>query len=193
MSIGYRLALSLHLLTVVALSVAAGIVHFAAARRSATRSLREAMQWSRTMAITGRTFPIGVLVLLLTGGYMVGFGGVWSWSSGWVDAGLTAAAALLVGGIVSKVRNAAEMRANAVRLARTTHDLPNEPGEDRIVAALSGANPAIALTTVLVMAMKASLAVSLAMLAAGAALGAYSGLARRRRDVAAAERIPRAA
>ena len=193
MPTGYRLALSLHLLTVVALSAAAGIVHFAAARRSSARSLREAMQWSRVIAVTARTFPIGVVVAILTGGYMVGFGGVWSWSTGWVDAGLTSAAALIVGGIVNKTRSAAEGRINAARLSRVTRDLPNEPSGDRVIAALSGANPAIALATVLVMAMKESFAVSLAMLAVGAALGAYSGLARQRREIRAAAGLQRAA
>ena len=172
----YQIALSVHLLALLAATAASAIVHLAAARRAAAPSLGAAMEWGRLIGSTSRVFPIAVVTLVATGAYMVV--GRWQWSAGWVTAGLCGAFLLLVSGAVVGRRGAAEARASIERLTQAGRDLPNDVPPDRVMALLAEANTGLALAIVLVMTMKPGLAASLAVLAIGAALGAYRAVAR---------------
>jgi len=172
----YQIALSIHLLALLAATAASGIVHLAAARRAAASSLRDAMDWGRLMGSTARVFPIAVLTLVATGAYMVA--GHWQWSDGWIMAGAGGAFALLASGAVVGARGAAEARGNVQRLQKAGRDLPNDAAPDRIMALLSEANTGLALAIVLVMTLKPGLGASVAVLAIGVTVGAYRALGR---------------
>lgn len=172
---GYKVALFVHLMALLAATAASAIVHLSGHRRAAAPTLRDSMEWGKLMGSTARVFPIAVVTLIATGLYMVA--GRWSWSTGWVDAGLVGAVVLLASGAVIGKRGAAEARAIVARLQKAGHDLPNEAAPDRVAAVLSEANTWLALSIVLVMTVKPALAGSAAVLAAGWAVGAYRGRA----------------
>ena len=173
---GYTLALFLHLLALLSATAASAIVHFAAHRRAVAPTLRESMEWGRVIGKTSRVFPIAVVTLILTGGYMVG--AHWSWQVGWVQAGLAGALALLVTGAVIGKRGAAEAKRNVARLQQAGHDLPNDGAPDRVTTVLADMNTWLAVSIVLAMTVKLALAGSLSLLAIGAAAGAYRGAKR---------------
>ncbi len=174
----YNVALFIHVMALLSATAASAIVHFAAHRRAAAPMLREAMDWGRLIATTSRVFPIAVVTLILTGGYMVG--AHWSWQVGWAQAGIAGAVTLLVVGAVIGKRGAGEGKRNLARLQQAGHDLPNDGAPDRVAAVLGNMNTWLALSIVLVMTVKPTLAGSLTLLAIGAAIGAMRGARRRR-------------
>lgn len=181
----YQIALFIHLIALVAAATASGIVHFAAARRGSAPTLRQSLEWGGVMGKAARVFPIAVITLIASGGYMVA--GRWSWTLGWVQAGLAGAVALFVVGAVLGKRGAGAARAIVARLQQAGRELPNDGAPDRAAAVLSNANTALALSIVLVMTIKLGLAGSLAILAIGWAAGAYLGFSHTRRKAAVAE------
>jgi hypothetical protein len=173
----YQFALFLHLLALMAATAASAIVHFAAGRRAATHSLREALEWGTLMGSASRIFPVAVLTLVATGSYMVA--GRWQWNVGWIVAGLLGSVTLFVSGAVIGKRSAAAARAQVHRLQVAGRDLANDAPPDRVASLLSEANTGIAIAVVVVMTLKPGLVASLAVLAIGAAAGAYLALAHR--------------
>lgn len=181
----YQIALFIHLIALVAAATASGIVHFAAARRGSAPTLRHALEWGGVMGKAARVFPIAVLTLIASGGYMVA--GRWSWTLGWVQAGLAGAVALLVIGAVLGKRGAGAARATVARLQQAGRELPNDGAPDRLASTLSDGNTGLALAIVLAMTIKLGLAGSLAILAIGWAAGAYLGFSHARAKAPAAE------
>jgi hypothetical protein len=168
--IAYHIALYVHLLALVAAVAAAAIVHLAEIRGRRAASVAEVRQWHSLAGATARVFPIATLTLLATGGYMVGVHGPWSWSAGWVEAGLAGVAFLLLGGPVLGVRAARAGRAlaslGAAELERARALL-----HDPVVGTLSWMNTGVALAVVFDMAAKPALPVSVTALLVGAAAG----------------------
>lgn len=173
---GYNLALFLHLLALLSATAASGIIHFAAHRRAAAPTLRQSMEWARLIGKTSKVFPIAVLMLILTGAYMVH--AHWAWQVGWVAAGLGGAVLLLASGAVLGARGAAEAQRKVARLQAAGRDLANDVTVDRVSAVLGDINTWLAVSIVLVMTVKLALAGSLALMAAGTFLGAMQGLRR---------------
>ena len=168
---GYQIALFVHLTALLAATAASGIVHLASARRKAAPTLRQSMEWGRLLGSTARVFPFAVITLLLTGAYMVT--DRWSWHTGWVEAGIAGALLLLASGATIGMREGAGARASVARLQSAGRDLPNDAAPDPVAVVLGEANTGLALALVLVMTIKPGLAGSLAVLAIGAAAGAY--------------------
>lgn len=181
----YQVALFFHLLALLAATSASAIVHLAAGRRASAPTLRQALEWGRVTGRTSRVFPVAVIVLIATGAYMVA--GRWSWSDGWIVAGLTGAIALLASGATLGRRGAAEARMGVRRLEEAGGDLPNDAPPDALAAVLAEANTGLALAIVLVMTIKPAVAASFVVLAIGAALGAYRGRGHVRARVRLAE------
>ncbi|HEU4990296.1 MAG: hypothetical protein KGL93_13260 [Gemmatimonadota bacterium] len=174
---GYNLALFVHLLALLAATAASALVHFAAHRRAEAPTLRESMQWAGLIGKTSKVFPIAVLTLVLTGSYMVH--AHWTWQVGWVEAGLLGAIALLATGAVLGARGGAQAQRNVARMkAAAGRELPNDAAVDRVSAVLSDMNTWLAISIVLVMTVKLALGGSLALMAAGAFLGAMRGMRR---------------
>lgn len=181
----YQIALFIHLIALVAAASASGIIHFAAAKRGSAPTLRQSLEWGGVMARAARVFPIAVITLIASGGFMVA--GRWNWTLGWVQAGLAGAVTLFVVGAVLGRRGAGAARALVARLQQAGRDLPNDGAPDRLSTALSDGNTALALAIVLVMTIKLELAGSLAILVIGWAAGAWLGFSRARAKAAAAE------
>jgi hypothetical protein len=181
----YQIVLAIHLLALVAAAFTSGMVHLAEARRSAAPTLRQALEWGGIMARAARVFPITVVTFIATGSYMAATR--WGWGLGWIEAGLAGAILLLVSGAVLGKRGAAAAKAMVERLQHAGRDLPNPRTGDRVSAALSNANTGLAIAIVLVMTLKPGLAVSFAILAVGAAIGARLGLSHTRATATAAE------
>ncbi|HVZ78776.1 MAG TPA: hypothetical protein VG818_12410 [Gemmatimonadaceae bacterium] len=167
----YPIALLIHLLALLAATAASAIVHFAATRRAAAPTLRQAMEWGRVMGSAARVFPFAVITLIASGAWMVSR--QWGWDAGWVSAGFTGAALLLVSGAVIGKRSAAAARASIARLQQGGHDLPNDGRVDPVTAILGDANTGFAIAIVVVMTIKPGLAASFGLLALGAAIGAF--------------------
>ncbi|HEU4641864.1 MAG TPA: hypothetical protein VFS44_05355 [Gemmatimonadaceae bacterium] len=175
---GYRIALFVHLLALVAASCASAIVHLAESKRRRAATAHEALQWLQIAAKAAPTFPIVLLVLFATGGYMVTAQHGWSWSAGWVDAGVLGVVLLFVNGSVIGRRSRAAGRALAgiANGSAPEQALPHDP----LVPVLSWSNTGLAMAVVFVMATKPELAGSLIALAVGIAAGMTIALSPKR-------------
>lgn len=182
---GYHLALFIHLLALVASSAAAALTHLAFTRSMGAETVGERLQWHAFGGAASRVFPVSVLTLLVTGGYMIAFAGAWSWREGWVRTGIAGAVLLFVLGGVMGARQA---RAGG-ELARLQKEHgPGHgalPGADPVVAALAWINPGIALAEVFVMTAKPALPQSVAALAVGIVAGAVLSRVLHRGEAAA--------
>lgn len=85
---GYSAALFLHLLFVLIAGAAAALTTFTILRLRRAKTTDEAIAWLRITAKLVPAFPVSVLGLLVTGGYMTHVR--WSWSTPWIDAALVA-------------------------------------------------------------------------------------------------------
>lgn len=168
--IGYHIALYIHLLALVAASATAAVVHLADVRRRSAVTVVEARQWHRLLGSTARFFPIATLTLIATGAYMVSTRSPWSWHTGWVEAGLAGAVYLLLSGPVLGARGARAGRALA-RLGADDVERARAALNDPVASALSWMNTGVALGVVFAMAVKPSLAASLAAVGVGAVVG----------------------
>ncbi len=176
----YSMFLYIHLLALVAASATSAVVHLAQARARSSGTVPEIRQWLLLGGSTARFFPLATLTLLATGVLMLASHGPWSWSAGWVDAGLVAVAFLLVSGPV--------LGARGKRLGRSLASLPPAEVErargllhDPLAGTLSWLNTGVALGVVFVMAAKPGLPGSLAalLIGAGGGLGVYLGSERK--------------
>lgn len=131
------------------------------------------MEWAGIMGRTSRVFPLAVLTLVATGGYMVR--GHWTWGLGWVQAGVVGA------------REGAGAKRHVARLTQAESELPNDFRPDRVVVLLGNANTGLALAIVAVMTLKPGVAASFGVLAAGWALGAYQAFRHLRAKAPATE------
>ena len=188
----YYVLLYIHLLALVAASATSSVVHLAQARARRAASVPEIRQWLMLGGSTARIFPIATLTLLVTGALMVSFRGPWSWSAGWVEAGLVAVLFLLLSGPFLGVRGkraglslASLAPGEVERAAAVLHD--------PVAGALSWANTGVALGAVYAMAAKPGLAGSLLALVLGAATGVaiHVAMERKRNAAATATSAPR--
>lgn len=115
---GEEFALFLHILGVFAIAGAAvtELICVSMARRAST--VQEVRIWASTGSMIEKVFPAAAIVLLATGGYMVGNSDEpFKWSMGWIN---VSAIALIVGSIVGFAINArrVDAMAEAARSAR---------------------------------------------------------------------------
>ena len=165
---GYRIALFIHLAALVAAAWASSRTHLAETRAHRAATAGEALQWYMIAGKAARIFPVVIVLLLATGGYMMSRGG-YTWRDGWIVTGVLAALLLFaVGGVLG-----ARGRAGARALAQGDPGAA-PPAPDYVAARLSRLNTGIALGAMFVMVTKPSLVVSLAALVAAAIIGAVS-------------------
>ena len=131
----YSLALYVHLLALLAAIAAASLMHFAEARRFAANTRLEVLPWLGLAKSVSRVFPLSLLVLLGSGAYLVHK--IWTWDTGWVQAGIVGVVVLFASGIAIGKRSAAFAKA-----LLAAQDGPLSPelrarNHDRIVSALS--------------------------------------------------------
>jgi hypothetical protein len=172
----YHIALLLHLLSLLLATAASALLHFAAHRRAQAPTLRESVEWARFGGRTARMFPLAIVLLVLTGAFMVSR--AWSWHLGWVQAGLVGALYMPVAGAVIGARTRAAVGRSMQRLAEAGSDPRNDQPGDAVAEALGNANTWLAVGIVLIMTMKPGLAESVAVLVLAAVVGAYRGARR---------------
>ncbi|HVX39792.1 MAG TPA: hypothetical protein VHB25_09485 [Gemmatimonadaceae bacterium] len=171
----YHIALLVHLLAFATASGTAALVHFAEHRRNHGATVGEVLQWHGLMGKTARVFPFALLVLILSGGYMVSAGGMWSWSFAWVRAALTGAVLIgICGGMIGgRARKDAAKLVEAARANASSHIIPPL---DRVVDALAWCNTATAIAVASIMTIKPGLTGCVAFLVAGYVVGLSIGL-----------------
>lgn len=94
----YRIALFLHLITLVVAASATAVTKLAVSRRIRARSVGEALEWHSVLVSASRAFPICLASFVITGSYMVSRAGPHAWTSGFVVSGLAGVAFLLGSG-----------------------------------------------------------------------------------------------
>jgi hypothetical protein len=180
---GYQIALFLHLLALLAAFSASAVVHFATARMRDARTGADALQWLGLCHRLSRVFPLALATLLASGAWMTHR--LWTWDTGFVDAGLAGVAILFVSGAFVEGGRA---RRAARALAAAPDRAPGEVVRDRVFWAASWANTGTALGVVYAMAVKPGLAAAFAAVAVGLGAGTSVGLvACRRAPIATAE------
>lgn len=92
----YHVVLYVHICSLLLAFAAAGILVTCLFQLRAARTLAEAAPWGMTAGKVGRIFPIAILGLFGSGAYMTT--DVWSWSTGWIVAGIVGLAVLAVQG-----------------------------------------------------------------------------------------------
>lgn len=166
----YPTALLLHILSLLAAIATSAIVHLASTRRLRAVTVADALQWHRLMGAASRVFPVALLLLLATGGWMIQVGGAWSWQLGWVEAGLAGFVLLMAGGAATGARARREL----VQLEQASAHAP-APRGDGSVHVLGWTNTGLALAVVCDMCLKPTVGPALGVLLAGAVCGALLG------------------
>ncbi|PYP77223.1 MAG: hypothetical protein DMD35_15870 [Gemmatimonadetes bacterium] len=170
----YPLAKYAHL---VALFVAAGVTavtKLAAGRRMRARTVGEALDWHNTLMSAAKLFPICLLVLAITGGYMLSVVHV-SMSSGFVVAGVLAIVWLFASGAFLGIKGGALKRALEGMAAKGADQPVPKMAPPAAVVLLPTINTGVALAVALDMVAKpTSIPIALGIVAVGVVLGALS-------------------
>lgn len=170
---GYQIALFLHLVALFAAFGASTVIHVSMVKVRSARSGGEALEWLGVAHVLSRVFPVALALLVGTGAWMLHSS--WSWSSGFVLAGLTGVVLLFVSGAVIEGTRAG-------RLARTLAAQPSAPvtgARDLLWWCASWANTGIAVGVAFTMVDKPSTAGAFGALAVGLLAGASIGAAAR--------------
>lgn len=178
----YPIAKYVHL---VALFVAAGVTavtKLAAGRRMRARTVGEALDWHNVLLSAAKLFPICLLVLAITGGYMLSVLHV-PMSTGFIVAGVFGIVWLLASGAFLGIKGGAVRRALEGMAAKGADQPVPKMAPPAAVVLLPTLNTGVALGVALDMVAKpASISIALGIVAVGAVLGAL-----------AAPKLPRAA
>lgn len=176
----YHIALFVHILALLAAAAASAVAHLAVARRGRARTVGEMLDWHSTLVAVSKVFPLALAVFVLTGGYMLSVNHAQVWSTGFVVAGLTGVALLLMSGIFLGTKGKA-LQVMLEEKAAQGADQPaprlRPPG---MIAALPRINLFIALSVAFDMVTKpASVASALTVIAIGIVVALAVGLVRR--------------
>ena len=171
----YHTALFLHFVSLFVGFGAAAVLGLSLFRLRAASTAADALPWSVLAGKTERAFPVSILGLFITGGYMTSDG--WTWSTGWLDVGIVALVFLAASGILVASRRAKKLE----------HALNgNGPGPlspacrklacDPALWIVSFGNPGLVLGIVWDMTQKPGLVGAIVAAVIGLAAGAAAGL-----------------
>jgi hypothetical protein len=181
----YSVALVVHLFALLGAIGASTVVHLAMHRARSAEHGTDVLAWLGLVKTFSHVFPVSLLLLLGSGAWLVHER--WSWSFGFVWAGLAGVAFLFVcGGAVAERRGKAV--ADAVLAARGG-PVPAVV-HDRAWWLASYANSGVALGVVAAMAAKPSAGAAFGLLAAGLCIGLAVGELTRHGDGRAAASAP---
>jgi len=171
-SIAYRVALLIHIAAVLAAISASTMLHYAHRQTRAAGTPQGALRWHRLSARTSVVYPIVLVALLATGGYMVS--STWTWRTGWVNAGLLGLAFLFVNGVrLGKAGRA--LAGDLVKAASSGTGVEPFAAAMRRADVAGWANTGVALGVVVAMTTKPGLIGALALVALGGLVAAYVG------------------
>jgi hypothetical protein len=169
----YPIAKYVHL---VALFVAAGVTavtKLAAGRRMRARTVGEALDWHSVMMSAAKLFPICLLVLAITGGYMMSVLHV-NMSYGFIVAGVLAIVWLFASGTFLGIKGGGLKRALEGMAAKGADQPVPKMAPPAAVVLLPTLNTGVALAVALDMVAKpTSIPIALGIVAVGAVLGAF--------------------
>lgn len=103
----YHTVLFLHFVSLFVGFGAAAVMGLSLFRLRAATTVADALPWSVVAGKTERAFPVAIVGLFITGGYMTS--DVWTWSTGWIDVGIVALVFLAASGILIASRRAKEL------------------------------------------------------------------------------------
>jgi len=167
----YRIALFLHVITLVVAASSSAATKLAVGRRSRARTIAEALEWHSLLVSTSRVFPICLASFVITGAYMLSRAGNHAWASGFIVSGLVGVAFLLGSGTYLGIKGKALQQA-LEKLAKEGADRPvPKLIPPRLVAMLPVLNTGVAFGVIFDMVTKpASIVLGLAVLLAAVAL-----------------------
>jgi hypothetical protein len=172
----YRIALFLHVITLVVAASATAITKLAVSRRIRARSVTEALDWHSVLVSASRAFPLCLASFTITGAYMVSRAGAQAWTTGFVISGLVGVVFLLGSGTYLGIKGKA--------LKQVLENLAKEGAErplpklipPPLVRMLPVVNSGVALGVVFDMVTKpASVSLAIAILVLGAAVSLALG------------------
>jgi hypothetical protein len=171
----YQLAVYFHLCALFAAFSASTLLHFIESRECAASTVGEVRGWHGLMSKLVRVFPVSLLVLVASGGYLVH--SAWDWHMGWVQAGLVGVGLLLLNGPII----AGSRHRRIQRFLDAAGDGPVPPVlaamlRDRLMRCATWANTVLALGIALAMTLKTGLAASIAILVVAMLIGAAIAL-----------------
>jgi len=175
---GYQLVLYVHLCALFAAFSASTLLHFFESRECAAPGIAEVRDWHARMSNVVKVFPIAMIGLLASGGYLVH--AMWSWRMGWVQAGVLGLVLLIVNGPIiagSRHRRIERYLAGAGDGA-VTPELAAML-RDPVMRAATWANTALALGIALVMTLKTGQVASIVILMVAMLLGMAVSVLRR--------------
>jgi hypothetical protein len=160
-----------------ALFIAAGVTavtKLAAGRRIRARTVGEALDWHNTLMSASKLFPICLLILAITGGYMLSVLHV-SMSSGFIVAGVVAIVWLFASGTFLGIKGGGLKRA-LEGLAEKGADQPvPKMAPPAAVVLLPTINTGVALAVALDMVVKpVSIPIAFGIVAVGVVLGFFA-------------------
>jgi hypothetical protein len=175
----YHIALFIHLVTLVVAAGVTAVTKLAAGRCTRARTIGELQEWHGVLMSAARLFPLCLAVFVASGAWMLGVARAPVWASAYVVAGITGVVLLLASGAYLGAK-ARAVRDVIAAMAQQGADRPAPRlAPPRLVAALPAVNTGFALAVVFDMVTKpASLAVALAIIVAGIAVGGASAMRR---------------
>lgn len=182
----FTTVLFVHLCALFAAFAASALVHHGEKRLSSAGTVAEACQWLGFVRKVSVTFPLAILVLLASGGYMVHIEGL-AWRTGWLEASLAGIVLLavngpaVIGGRMRRLQGALKASGGAFGpgLAR----LANDP----VLRCAGWINTLLALGIAYLMVAKPAPGMSFGVLAIAVILGVLMGRPGRRPASTAAE------
>lgn len=170
----YRVALFLHVVTLIIAASATAVTKLAVGRRIRARSVAEALDWHNVLVSASRAFPICLASFVITGSYMVSRAGNRAWGSAFVVSGLVGVTLLLASGTYLGIKGKGLKQV----LENLAKDGPDRPAPRLVppplVALLPLANTGIGLGVVFDMVMKpttVSLALGVIVLGVAVSIG----------------------
>src|SRR5262245_58348870 len=168
------IALFIHLMGVITLFVAIGIVQRGGARIRGASTVGEMRLWLGLVESTNRMFPAGTLLILLSGLYLAAR--FWSFRVPWVSVAMASIVVMaVVGGTVigRGLRKIAGAAAGSGPVSVDLARIARRPAPWIAAAALNG----MALGVVWIMVRKSGWAESIAVILAFAVIGTLAGIA----------------
>ena len=169
----YQVALFVHMLGIITLFIAFGILQRSGLRLRRATSRQEAVQWLEFLQPVARMLPSAVAMLLLSGIYMMNQ--AWTLETPWIAVGLAALLAIAVGSVVlmRRLRSLHEHLAGDPH-TRTISD--TGPGVlDPVLWAVATGLNALAMALVLIMSIKPGWTISICIVLLATLAGAAAG------------------
>ncbi len=171
----YAIAMTVHVLGIVALFGGFAILHRAGARLRAATRIEDARPWAELLATARAMVPSGVVMQLLSGGYLGARAGMWQSRAAWLE--VSATTLILVGLVILLValpRLGAAIRAVQEGSGPIPPAAAARIGDRAAWSALLAANGA-SLGIIWLMTAKPALLESLLVVLVPAAVGAVAG------------------